>query len=87
MRTHRRGHAVRPVLDALPVWGAASSPKRSGDEAFDAERMALPISGLVRPDRATGVTLRALLVVDGDNIVMRIDYGSSAFRPWTARPT
>jgi DNA-binding HxlR family transcriptional regulator len=76
-----RGRALRPVLEALAVWGLGELTKRSGDEAFDAKWMALPISGLVRPERAMGVTLNVQLVADSDDIVMRIDDGHLSFSP------
>jgi DNA-binding HxlR family transcriptional regulator len=74
-----RGRALRPVLEALAVWGLGELTKRTRDEAFDARWMALPLSGMLRPDRATGVMLSIKLVVDGDEVAIRVHDGQVSF--------
>jgi DNA-binding HxlR family transcriptional regulator len=70
-----RGCDLRPVLEALAVWGLGELSERSSDDAFDARWMALPIGGMVRPERARGVTLSVRLVVDGDEATLRVEDG------------
>jgi hypothetical protein len=41
--------------------------------------MALPVSGMLRPDRATGVMLSIKLVVDGDEVAIRVRDGQVNF--------
>lgn len=74
-----RGRGLRPVLEALAVWGLGELTGRSPDESFRAQWMALPISGMVRPDRATGLTLSVKFVVDGDELTMRVEDGRLRF--------
>lgn len=76
-----RGRELRPVLEALAVWGLGELTKRSRDEAFDAKWMALPISGMVHPDRAAGVALTVRVMVDGDDFTMRVHDGKLTFEP------
>jgi DNA-binding HxlR family transcriptional regulator len=70
-----RGRDLRPVLEALAVWGLGELSERSSDEAYDARWMALPIGGMVRTERARGVTFSIGLVVDGDEITLRVEDG------------
>jgi DNA-binding HxlR family transcriptional regulator len=51
-----RGLELRPVLEAVAVWGLGELSERSRDDAFDPKWLAFPISGMVRPERAIGVT-------------------------------
>lgn len=77
-----RGNDLRPVLEALAVWGLGELTRRSPHDAFDAKWMALPLGGMIHPDRAAGAHLRVELVVDGDAITVEIDDG----RLWLAPP-
>jgi hypothetical protein len=61
------------------VWGLGELRKRTRDEAFDARWMALPLSGMLRADRATGVMLSIKLVVDGDEVAIRVHDGQVSF--------
>ena len=70
-----RGQDLRPVLEAVAVWGLGELSERSPDDAFDAKWTALPISGMVRPERARGVTLGVRLLVDGGEITVRVEDG------------
>ena len=74
-----RGLELRPVLEALAVWGLGELTKRTPDEAFDARWMALPLGGMVRPERASGITLTVKLIVDTDEIILRIQDGHASF--------
>ena len=76
-----RGRALRPVLEALAVWGLGELSERGPDDAFDARWIAIPISGMLRRDRAAGVSLSVTLVVDGDEVAMRIEDGRVVFAP------
>lgn len=76
-----RGRDLRPVLEALAVWGLGELSERSSDDAFDAKWMALPIGGMVRPERAAGVTLSIRLVVDGDETTLRVEDGHLGASP------
>jgi DNA-binding HxlR family transcriptional regulator len=76
-----RGRDLRPVLEALAVWGLGELSECSRDDAFDARWMALPIGGMVRPERARGVTLSIRLVVDGDETTLRVEDGHVGLSP------
>jgi DNA-binding HxlR family transcriptional regulator len=76
-----RGHDARPVLEALAVWGLGELSERTGDDAFDARWLALPLGAMVRPERAAGVTLSVRLVVDGDEVMVRIADGQVDLSP------
>jgi DNA-binding HxlR family transcriptional regulator len=76
-----RGRELRPVLEALAVWGLGELSERTGDDAFDAKWLALPLGAMVRPDRAAGVTLRIRLVVDGDVLTVRLVDGNLDLSP------
>jgi hypothetical protein len=78
-----RGNSLRPVLEAFAVWGLGELTRPSPDDAFDAKWMALPLGGMIRPDRAAGAHLRVELVVDGDTIAVEIDDGHLRLAPPT----
>lgn len=76
-----RGEELRPVLEALAVWGIGELSERTGDDAFDARWLALPLGAMVRPERAADVTLTVRLVVDGDEITVRVAEGHLDLSP------
>jgi DNA-binding HxlR family transcriptional regulator len=76
-----RGRDLRPVLEALAVWGLGELSERSRDDAFDPKWLAFPISGMVRPERAIGVTLSIRLVVDGDETTLLVEDGHVGLSP------
>ncbi len=76
-----RGRDLRPVLEAVAVWGLGELSERSRDDAFDPKWLAFPISGMVRPERAIGVTLSIRLVVDGDETTLRVEDGHLGLSP------
>jgi DNA-binding HxlR family transcriptional regulator len=76
-----RGLELRPVLEAVAVWGLGELSERSRDDAFDPKWLAFPISGMVRPERAIGVTLSIRLVVDGDETTLRVEDGHVDLSP------
>ena len=75
------GLELRPVLEAVAVWGLGELSERSRDDAFDPKWLAFPISGMVRPERAIGVTLSIRLVVDGDETTLRVEDGHVGLSP------
>ena len=70
-----RGLALRPVLEALAVWGLAELGERPGGQPYDPLWMTIPLRGLVRPERAAGMRLTVRFVVGADEILLRIDDG------------
>jgi DNA-binding HxlR family transcriptional regulator len=70
-----RGLALRPVLEALSVWGLAELGDRPGDQPYDPLWMTIPLRGLVRPARAADTRLTVRFVVGADEILLRIDDG------------
>ena len=76
-----RGRDLRPVLEAVAVWGLGELSERSRDDAFDPKWLAFPISGMVRPERAIGVTLSIRLVVDSDETTLRVEDGHVGLSP------
>lgn len=70
-----RGRALRPVLQALAVWGLAELGERPAGQPFDPLWMTIPLRGLVRPDRAAGMRLTVRFVLGADEILLRIDDG------------
>jgi hypothetical protein len=70
-----RGQALRPVLQDLAVWGLGQLGKHSRDEPFDPRWLTIPISGLFRPERAAGLDLTVRFVLEGEEILLRIDDG------------
>jgi DNA-binding HxlR family transcriptional regulator len=76
-----RGQELRPVLEALAVWGLGELSERTGADAFDTRWLALPLGAMVRPERAAGVTLTVRLVVDGDETTVRVAEGHLDLSP------
>ena len=74
-----RGHALRPVLEAIAVWGLEELGTRPRTDPFDPAWLSFPISGLFRPERAHNVNLTVKFILDRKQLFLRVDHGQLTF--------